>query len=83
MKDLINRLDEVRGPGGGMAGEAMIVNHPDLEGLLGQHKSQYEKMRKKGRLMGRQFDGSGIAYDISYLEDILDSLRTLARKYGV
>ena len=83
MKNLIQRLEEGPGPDGGIAGEAIIVKHPDLEGLLGQHKRQYEKMRKEGQLMGRQFDGSGIDYDISYLEGILDGLKTLARKYGV
>ena len=87
MKDLINRLDEGRGPGGDMVGEALIVNHPDLEALLVQHKRQYEKLRKEGMLQGqawnRQFDGSGLTYDIKYLEDILDGLKAIARKYGV
>ena len=83
MKDLINRLEEGRrGPGGDMVGEALIVNHPDLEALLVQHKRQYEKLRKEGMLQG-QFDGSGLTYDIEYLEGILDGLKAIARKYGV
>lgn len=79
----INNINDTNNNIGGMTGEALVAMHPDLEALLGQHVSQYEKMKSEGRLWNRQFDESGINYDIQYLESILEGLKTLADKYRV